>query len=304
MSDEELAVVGFLARYSGHTRSRYESGLRLLFAWCYQHRTPVLEMKRPLLEKFARDLESERGNLPSTVNKTMSVVRNFYKFAHIDGYIEKSPAEHVRTLQIHRDESRTLGLDRDELLLLLRTARASSPMHGALIGLMGMLGLRVSEACGVTIEDFGDVDRGHLVLRVIGKGKKPATIPLPAPVLALLEEAAAGRTTGQLLLTNGRPMNRDSAAYAVEGLRKRAGIDKRISPHSLRHAFITACLDAGVPLRDVQIAARHSDPRVTAGYDRNRTNLDRHAVHTLMNFLNEGRTAGHGNDDGQSDGIG
>lgn len=80
-------------------------------------------------------------------------MRNFYKFAVIDGYIEKSPAEHVRKPRAYRDESRTLGLDRDELLLLLRTAQASSPMHGALIGLMGLLGLRVSEACSVKIED-------------------------------------------------------------------------------------------------------------------------------------------------------
>jgi hypothetical protein len=57
MSDEELAVVGFLARYSGQTRKRYESGLRQLFAWCYRHQIPVLGMKRSLLEKFARDLE-------------------------------------------------------------------------------------------------------------------------------------------------------------------------------------------------------------------------------------------------------
>ena len=60
-------------------------------------------------------------------------------------------------------------------------------------------------------------------------------------------------------------------------LAKRAGITKHISPHSLRHSFITAALDAGVPLRDVQIAARHADPRTTTRYDWARDNLDRHA---------------------------
>ena len=80
-------------------------------------------------------------------------------------------------------------------------------------------------------------------------------------------------------------MNRKAAALAVTRLCKAAGINKKISPHSLRHAFVTACLDAGVPLRDVQIAARHSDPRITARYDRARHNLDRHANHTVAAFL-------------------
>jgi integrase len=66
---------------------------------------------------------------------------------------------------------------------------------------------------------------------------------------------------------------------------KHAGIDKRISPHSLRHSFITAALDAGVPLRDVQEAASHADPRTTMRYDRARGNLDRHATYIVSTFI-------------------
>ena len=57
---------------------------------------------------------------------------------------------------------------------------------------------------------------------------------------------------------------------------RRAGIAKHVTPHTMRHAFITAALDAGVPLRDVQEAASHADPRTTMRYDRARTSLDRH----------------------------
>lgn len=286
MSEEELAVAGFLARYNGNTRLRYEFGLRVLFAWCYQYKIPVLGIKRSMLELFARYLETERGNAPSTVSGTLSIVRSFYRFAEIDGYVMKSPAEHLRTPRLYRDESRTLGLDREEVLRLLQAAQESSPEHAALIALMALLGLRVTEACNVRIENFAQMERGHRVLRIVGKGNRPATIPLPSDVLRLLEDAAGGRKVGLLVLRSGtRPMNRAAAAWALEKLRKRASINKEITPHSLRHAFVTMCLDAGVPLRDVQIAARHSDPRVTAGYDRARNNLDRHAVHTLVNFL-------------------
>ena len=64
----------------------------------------------------------------------------------------------------------------------------------------------------------------------------------------------------------------------VRRVARRAGIAKPVGPHTLRHAFITAALDAGVSLRDVQEAAPHADPRTTMRYDRARGSLDRHAT--------------------------
>ena len=66
---------------------------------------------------------------------------------------------------------------------------------------------------------------------------------------------------------------------------RRAGITKRVGPHTLRHDFITAALDAGVPLRDVQEAASHADPRTTMRYDRARISLDRHATYIVSTFI-------------------
>lgn len=284
----DLAAAGFLARYSGNTRANYAVTLKVLWQWCADHGVDVLQgMRRPILEMFARYLEEVRGNSPATVAHHLSIVRVFYSLCEVDGYVEKSPATHLRMPRVYQDESRTLGLDRMELGSLIQTARASHVMDNALITLMGMLGLRVSEACNVKIEDFQDTERGHRVLRLIGKGGKPATIPLPVPVIRSLEAATGSRTGGYLLhrRTSPTPMNRKAATLAVVRLCKKAGITKHITPHGLRHSFVTACLDAGVPLRDVQIAARHSDPRVTARYDRARHNHDRHAAHTVAAFL-------------------
>jgi integrase len=123
-------------------------------------------------------------------------------------------------------------------------------------------------------------------MTLVGKGRKPATLPLPVPVSRVLDLAAGDRTEGWLLLrADGSKMDRRSAARVVARLVKKVGIKKRISPHSLRHSFITACLDAGVPLRDAQIAARHSDPRMTVRYDRARGNLDRHANYIVAGFI-------------------
>ena len=284
----ELAAAGYLARYNGGTRESYRVSLKILFDWCGGLGVDVLDgMRRPVLELFARYLEEERRNSPTTVARHLSIIRGFYSFAEIDGYIGRSPAAHLRMPRVYRDESKTLGLDRMELGNLIQTARASHVMDAALITLMGMLGLRVSEACAVKIEDYHQIERGHRVLRMVGKGGKPATIPLPVPVIRALDAAAGDRTSGPLLLRrkSGQPMNRKAAALAVERLCRAAGITKKISPHSLRHSYVTACLDAGVPLRDVQVAARHSDPRITARYDRARHNHDRHASHVVAAFL-------------------
>jgi integrase/recombinase XerD len=275
----KLAVAGFLARYSGHTYAAYDMDLRILFEWCNANELhPLEDVTRAHLELFARHLEIERHNNPASVHRRMSTIRCFYRIAEIDEIIAKSPAEHVRLPKLFRDETNMLGLDRTELGGLIATARASTPHDAALITLMGMLGLRVSEACAVRIEDIQGFERGHRTLTLVGKGGKPATIPLPAPVWRVLDSAAGERQEGFLILRrDGTPMDRRSATRVVLRLAKRAGISKKISPHSLRHSFVTACLDAGVPLRDVQIAARHSDPRMTARYDRARGNLDRHA---------------------------
>ena len=68
-------------------------------------------------------------------------------------------------------------------------------------------------------------------------------------------------------------------------VRPRAGITKKVGPHTLRHVFITAALGAGVPLRDVQEAASHADPRTTMRYDRARTSLDRHATYIVATYI-------------------
>src|SRR5664279_5464315 len=89
--------------------------------------------------------------------------------------------------------------------------------------------------------------------------------------------SSSRRTVGVLIVTG--------ASRVVRRVARRAEITKPIGPHTLRHAFITAALDAGVPLRDVQEAASHADPRTTMRYDRARVSLDRHATYIVAAYL-------------------
>ena len=107
------------------------------------------------------------------------------------------------------------------------------------------------------------------------------------PVLRVLEACRGERTETPLILRplSGKPTDRRDVYRMVVRIARTAGIPRHFSPHSLRHAAITNALDAGVPLRDAQILARHADPRTTEHYDRARGNLDRHGVHFLTAYV-------------------
>jgi len=198
--------------------------------------------------------------------------------------LEHSPAAHVRRPRLDYDSHAT-GLDRNELGALLVAAGLGSPAEHALISLLALNGLRVSEATGANIENLG-VERGHRTLVITRKGGKVVTIPLAPRTARAIDLAIGERVDGPIFLArDGQRLDRHGAARAVRRAAGRAGITKPVGPHTLRHAFITAALDAGVPLRDVQEAASHADPRTTMRYDRARGSLDRHATYIVAAYL-------------------
>ena len=155
---------------------------------------------------------------------------------------------------------------------------------GALAVLLGLNGLRVSEACATNIEDLG-FERGHRTLQIMGKGTKPATTPLVPRTARTIDLANGERVEGPILRRqDGQRLDRRTAHRWVASIARRAGLGPT-HPHMLRAAFIMAALDAGVPLREVQSAARHADPRTTTVYDRRRQNLDRHAAYVVVAFV-------------------
>ena len=257
MLPAQLAAVSFLARYSGHTHQLYAYQLRRWFSWCEASRLdPLVGIQGAHVELYIRHL-SDTGLRVSSINTMMHGVRGFFRFAHIDGLIPADPAVYARLPKVHQDETRTQGLDRLELIRFLQVAQTITVHHGALARLLGINALRASEAAAVRIEDYQETLRGHRVLHLVGKGNKPATMPLTVPVLRVLEACRGDRNEGALVLrpVSGKPIDRRDCYRMVARIARAAGIPRHISPHSLRHAAITNALDAGVPLRDA------ADPR-------------------------------------------
>ena len=279
---ERVALAGFLAGYRGLTREAYALDLRQFTGWCRSRSLTLFAVRRADIESFARELEV-MGRARATVTRRLSTIAGFYKYAVEEELLDRSPAAHVRRPRVDY-ESHAVGLDRNELGALLVAAGLGSPSGHALIWVLALNGLRVSEATGADIEHLG-LERGHRTLTVTRKGGKVVTVPLAPRTARAIDLAIGERTEGPVFLAkDGRRLDRHGAGRVVRQIARRAGIAKIVTPHTLRHAFITS-LDAGVPLRDVQEAASHADPRTTMRYDRARGSLDKHATYIVAAYL-------------------
>jgi integrase/recombinase XerD len=139
----------------------------------------------------------------------------------------------------------------------------------ALISLLALDGLRVSEATGADIENLG-IERGHRTLVVTRKGGKVVTVPLAPRTACAIDLAVGERCDGPVFLRlDGRRLDRHGAARIVRRSAWRGAIGKRIGPHTLRHALITAALDAGY--RCATCRTPHRTPTARASLQRHAT---------------------------------
>ena len=153
--------------------------------------------------------------------------------------LEHSPALHVRRPRVDY-ESHATALDRNEVRALLVAAGLGPAAEHALISLLALNGLRVSEATGANIEALA-MERGHRTLTILRKGGKVVTVPLAPRTARAIDLAIGERSEGPLFLSpDGERLDRHGAARNVHRVARRAGITKTVGPHTLRHAFITA----------------------------------------------------------------
>jgi integrase/recombinase XerD len=164
---ERLALAGFLAGYRGLTRQAYTLDLRQFTGWCRSRSLPLFSVRRADIETFARELEA-RGRARATVTRRLCTIAGFCKYAVEEEFLEHSPAAHVRRPRLDY-ESHAAALDRNELGAVPVAAGLGPPAEHALISLLALNGLRVSEATGADIEHLG-LARGHRTLVITRKG--------------------------------------------------------------------------------------------------------------------------------------
>lgn len=280
-ADWPVLVDSFLSRYSApKTVAAYRMDLEAFRRWCASRDLNPFAARRVDVELYCRWMEA-KGYAPSTRHRRLGALHVLFKVLLLDEVVKRDPTVHVKRPKVER-ESSTNGLTRTEFADLLKVAEASTPMHLALVCLLGLNGLRVSEACSLQIGDMGG-HRGATTISFMRKGgNRRVRAPLAVITAWAVDQALDGRTEGSILLNGyGNPMTPHNAWSAVKKLAVKAGVTKSISPHSLRHSYITNLLDAGVSERDVMIGSGHRDPRMVIYYDRNRDNMERNPTHTL-----------------------
>jgi integrase/recombinase XerD len=246
-----------------HTRDSYGLSLRQWFRWCEDSGIDPLDATRAEIEIFARELEAT-GRRLATVASKLNALAGFYRYAVIDGVIERDPMVNVRRPRVDR-VSTTQGLTRTEFADVLRTVETMAPRAHALVCLLGLNGLRVSETCNLDIEDLGS-HRGQRSAHLVRKGGKAQTVPLSHRTAWAVGAAIGDRSSGPVLVTrNGLRLDRRGAAHIVARVARAAGVTKRISPHSFRHTFVTMALDARPSRtrhRDLDRTLRHPHGRL------------------------------------------
>src|ERR1700689_1234906 len=223
---ERLALAGYLAGYRGLTREAYTLDLRQFTSWCHTRSLPLFSIRSADIETFARELET-RARARATVTRRLCTIAGFYKYAVEEELLEHSPAAHVRRPRLDY-ESHATGLDRNELGALLIAAGLGSPADHALISLLALNGLRVSEATGANIEALG-LERGHRTLVITRKGGKVVTIPMAPRTARAIDLAIGERCEGPVFLRpDGRRLDRHGAGRIVRRVARRAGLTKTI----------------------------------------------------------------------------
>jgi integrase/recombinase XerD len=288
--DQDFWLEGFrdfLALESGHSANTVESYLRDLrrlgeFATARGIRDPT-RLTRALLRDFVYLLK-DLGLSAATIRRGVSAIRTYFGFLLGEGRVQEDPSDRLESPRRGRVLPPTLSVS--EVEKLLATPQVDEPLawrDRALLELGYGAGLRVSELCGLGLTDLLLTEN---LVRIFGKGGKERLVPIGRSVIGAVSvylhtkrpTLDRGKSKGRVLLNaRGEPLSRVGAWGVVKRASRRAGITKRVTPHTLRHSFATHLLEGGADLRAVQEMLGHADLSTTQIY----THVDREYLRSV-----------------------
>jgi len=277
----------YLALEAGHsptTIESYQRDLRRLLRYAeLRGITGPDTVTRAFLRDFIFTLK-DMGLEPATIRRQVSAVHTYFRFLLAEGIVPDDPSDRLETPRRWRTLPDVLSLK--EMEAMLASPSVDDPLgwrDRALLELGYGGGLRVSELCGLLVSDLIMTDG---LVRVIGKGSKERLVPIGRQVIGAVSvylnttraTLDQGRTGGRLILNaRGTPLSRVGAWGIVKEHAQRAGITKRVTPHTLRHTFATHLLEGGADLRAVQEMLGHADLSTTQIY----THVDREYLRSV-----------------------
>jgi integrase/recombinase XerD len=272
-----LAYLEFERGLSRNTLEAYRSDLLQFGAFLARRGAEVLSAEHADLAAFLSELAAggpERPPVaPATLQRKAACLRSFYRHLRREGECHHDPTADLRAPR--KSQKLPQVLSRGEVATLLSAPRGTDPgalRDRALLELMYACGLRASEAIGLEV---GDVDLEAGVLRARGKGSKERIVPIGREAVlatrAYVERgrpALVGLRDEPRLIVNrrGGGLTRQGLYKIVQRYARAAGLDGRMSPHTLRHTFATHLLAGGCDLRSLQEMLGHADIATTQIY--------------------------------------
>ena len=258
--------------YSPNTLEAYRHDLGHLLAYCHREEKDVLQMKLEDLQHFAAGIH-ELGIGPTSQARILSGVRSFYRWLLLDGRIDADPTELLESPRLgeHLPEVLTTS-EVDQLEASIDRSKPEGQRNRAIIEVLFSCGLRVSELTHLRLSDLF-LDEGYI--RVMGKGSKERLVPISNRAVHELQlwfydrnlmTIKAGEEDYVFLNRRGAHLTRTMILIMVKRQAEAAGIQKTISPHTLRHSFATALLEGGADLRVIQAMLGHEDIGTTEIY--------------------------------------
>ena len=228
-----------------------------------------------LLNAYITELRDNRGYRETTTARKVAAVRSFFGYLSRNGVITTDPTENLGAPRVGRIVPKFIT--EDEVKRLLTTAADTGTPEGrrdaSILELLYATGLRVSEMVGLNVQDI-DFEEGYI--RAMGKGSKERIVYLYPEALSNLRGYIGGARVSLLGQKNGETalyvnqrgerLTRQWVWNILKSSAKKAGIDGKITPHTLRHSFATHLLQNGASLRHVQELLGHSSISTTQVY--------------------------------------
>lgn len=288
LPSEQQVVLGFLATIkSQNTLRAYQLDLKHWMAWLEERRIPLLGVSRATLDLYVTWMQQHPARwAESTIARRIGTVCGMYKYACDEEFIDKDPGRKVIRPHVDHAKQRCTFLPPVEFATLLKHVnRHGTVMEQAYIALLGLRGLRISEATSLNVTDFRE-QGGYRTLSFVGKGNKSRTVVVPGPAIRPIERAIGDRQIGPILLNEaGNRMTRGNGARMLRRLAKAAGVDTDISNHSLRRSFVTAAKASGESYDDIAETVGHVSTATTKRYDKLIGSLDRDISQGVAGFL-------------------
>ena len=258
---------------SENTLAAYRNDLQGFARWlAKQHKTALTDVGREDVQAYLAQRVTAKSS-PRSTARLLSTLRRFYAWLRRENRISEDPTALIEAPKLGRSLPKTLAESEVEALL-------DAPDTGTILGLRDRTMLEVLYASGLRVSELVSLKTTQLnlqqgVVRVSGKGNKERLVPLGDEAVnwlqRYLQEARIpllrGHACDALFVTQRREaMTRQAFWYMIKRHAQSAGIEKALSPHTLRHAFATHLLNHGADLRVVQMLLGHSDLSTTQIY--------------------------------------